>query len=347
MIRIVSSSLSSNAFHFGRRSIVERSWRRAYRANKVLSVGQGIFGMSFTYFDEHSGRPSRSVPFLLQESIQSHRSFDFGILEPTHLSKDYMIRYTRSTIFFPRTIIYADQPSRRIALPLNRWKGRFSDLPLLPIAPTDQGRKLALEGWHSVFIDERSFFLIPKDGTVYLVEIVVDGKAVSRLAMAPSLAQMVVPSLSINIWGNHVLAFRCAGPSVLLKAAHVEMEVGKIDVALTVVVQDDNQMDYDDEDEGLCLFFGYCGPYWLKYVFRYLWNFQNHSDEEWVNHQWNTTYCQENENQVCNSPFVTRFFAYLWANCQHDIFVGEQWCKFLFNLHHCGYSILTNRLNSS
>jgi len=105
------------------------------------------------------------------------------------------------------------------------------------------------------------FFLIPKDGTVYPVKIVLDGKAVSRLAMAPSLAQTVVPSLSINIWGNHVLAGSCVWPSVLLKVAHVEMEVEKIDVALTVVVQDDNQMDYDDEDEGLCLFFGYCGPY--------------------------------------------------------------------------------------
>jgi len=27
--------------------------------------------------------------------------------------------------------------------------------------------------------------------------------------------------------------------------------------------------------------------------------------------------------------------------------VGKQWCKFLFNLHHCGYAILTNHLNSS
>jgi cleavage and polyadenylation specificity factor subunit 1 len=26
-------------------------------------------------------------------------------------------------------LIYADQPSRRVALPLNRWRGRFSDLP--------------------------------------------------------------------------------------------------------------------------------------------------------------------------------------------------------------------------
>ena len=72
--------------------------------------------------------------------------------------------------------------------------GRVSDLPLLPIAPTDQGRKLALEGWHPAFIDERSFFLILKDGMVYPVEIVIDGKAVSRLAMAPSLAQTAVPS---------------------------------------------------------------------------------------------------------------------------------------------------------
>ena len=48
---------------------------------------------------------------------------------------------------------------------------------------------------------------------------------------------------------------------MLLKVAHVEMEVEKIDVALTVVVQDDNQMDYNDENEGLCLFFSYCGQY--------------------------------------------------------------------------------------
>jgi len=64
-----------------------------------------------------------------------------------------------------------------VALPLNRWKGRFSDLPLLPIAPIDQGCKLALEGSHSVFIDEGPFFLILKDGAAYPVEIVVDSKA--------------------------------------------------------------------------------------------------------------------------------------------------------------------------
>ena len=83
----------------------------------------------------------------------------------------------------------------------------------------------------------------------------------------------------------------------------------------------------------------------LEYVFRYLWDFQNDSDsdEGWVDHQRNTTCCQENENQVCNSPFVARFSACLWANCQHDVFAGEEWRKSLFNLHHCGRTTLINR----
>ena len=59
-----------------------------------------------------------------------------------------------------------------------------------------------------------------------------------------------MPSMSINIG---VLVGTCVGPSVLPKAAHVEVEVEEIDV--TAAVQDDNQMDYDDKDGGLCLFF--------------------------------------------------------------------------------------------
>ena len=62
-------------------------------------------------------------------------------------------------------------------------------------------------------------------------------------------------TVSINIGGSHILVGSCIGPSVLLKAAHVEVEVEEIDVALTAVAQDDDQMDYDDKDEGLCLSF--------------------------------------------------------------------------------------------
>jgi hypothetical protein len=65
------------------------------------------------------------------------------------------------------------------------------------------------------------------------------------------MAQTAVASVSIHIGGSHVLVGSCVGSSVLLKAAHVEVEVEEMDV--TAVVQDDNQMDYDDEDGGLCL----------------------------------------------------------------------------------------------
>jgi cleavage and polyadenylation specificity factor subunit 1 len=52
-----------------------------------------------------------------------------------------------------------------------------------------------------------------------------------------------VATVSINIGGSHILVGSCIGPSVLLKAAHVEVEVEEIDVALTAVAQDDDQMD--------------------------------------------------------------------------------------------------------
>jgi len=168
-------------------------------------------------------------------------------------------------------LIYVDQSSRRVALPLNGWTARFSDLSLLPIASADQARKLALEGSRSVFIDERTFFLILKDGTVYPIEIVVDGKTVSRLAMAPPLAQTAVPSVTINIGEDHILVGSCVGPSVLLRAAHVEVEVEEMDAAPTAVVQDDDQMDYDDEDEGS--FCCWQHEFWRLNIFRYIWKF--------------------------------------------------------------------------
>jgi len=54
------------------------------------------------------------------------------------------------------------------------------------------------------------------------------------------MAQTAVASVSINIWGSHVLVGTCVGPSVLLKAAHVKVEVEEVDV--TAAVQDDNQI---------------------------------------------------------------------------------------------------------
>jgi len=144
-------------------------------------------------------------------------------------------------------LIYVDQSSKRVALPLNGWTSRISDVPLLPADPT---RNLLLEGSRSVFVDDKTFFLILKDGTVYPVEIVVDGKTVSKLTMSPPLAQTSIPSIARNIGNDHIFVGSTVGPSVLLKAAHVEEEVEKddMDVTPTAVVQGDKEMDYDDDD---------------------------------------------------------------------------------------------------
>ena len=151
-------------------------------------------------------------------------------------------------------LIYVDQSSRRLALPLNGWTSRLSDIPLLPIAPADESRKLVLEGSRSVFVDDKTFFVILKDGAVYPVEIVVDGKTVSKLTMSPPLAQSSIPSVAMNIGNDHIFIGSTVGPSVLLKTAHVEEEdidkdedKGGEHSAPAAVVQGD-PMEFDDDD---------------------------------------------------------------------------------------------------
>jgi cleavage and polyadenylation specificity factor subunit 1 len=154
-------------------------------------------------------------------------------------------------IITTNALIYVDQSSRRLALPLNGWTSRLSDIPLLPIAPADETRKLILEGSRSVFVDEKTFFVILKDGAVYPVEIVVDGKTVSKLTMSPPLAQTSIPSVAMNIGNDHIFIGSTVGPSVLLKAAHVEEDMDKDEdkehSPPAAVVQSD-PMDFDDDD---------------------------------------------------------------------------------------------------
>ena len=88
---------------------------------------------------------------------------------------------------------------------------------------------------------------------MYPVEIVVDGKTVSKLTMSPPLAQSSIPSVAMNIGNDHIFIGSTVGPSVLLKAAHVEEDDGGKDdehSAPAAVVQGD-PMDFDDDD-GQC-----------------------------------------------------------------------------------------------
>ena len=75
------------------------------------------------------------------------------------------------------------------------------------------------------------------------------------------MVQTAVASVSINIWGSHVLVGTCVGPSVLLKVAHVEVEVEEVDV--TATVQDDNQIRWTmmTRMDVCASLFGCCGRY--------------------------------------------------------------------------------------
>ncbi|KAF9460288.1 CPSF A subunit region-domain-containing protein [Collybia nuda] len=156
-------------------------------------------------------------------------------------------------IITSNSVIYVDQSSRRVALPVNGWPSRISDLPLLPIAPENQSRNLELEGCRVSFVDDKTLFVILRDGTVYPIDIVIDGKTVSKLTMSTALAQTTIPSVVRRITNEHIFVGSSVGPSVLLKAVHVEEEIEEdheMD-APTAVVQMNNDMDLDSDDDDI------------------------------------------------------------------------------------------------
>jgi len=111
-------------------------------------------------------------------------------------------------------------------------------------------------------------------------------------------------------------------------------------------------MDYDDEDGCLCLSFWLLRAILSRKMYPDIYGISKITTTSTQTKNGSMPPMEHNlltreQKPVCNSPFVTRFSAFLWANCQRDIFVGEQWCRSLFNIHHCGYAILTNCLISS
>jgi cleavage and polyadenylation specificity factor subunit 1 len=87
------------------------------------------------------------------------------------------------------SIIYVDQASRRVPLPLNGWPARISGMPAPIISPEHQSCIIELEGSCSAFVDDKTIFVILKDGTVYPVDMVIGRKTVSKLNMGSALAQ--------------------------------------------------------------------------------------------------------------------------------------------------------------
>lgn len=118
------------------------------------------------------------------------------------------------------------------------------------IPPTDAERYIELEGSRASFVDDKTVFVILRDGTVHPIEIIAEGKTVTRLVMAPPLAQTTVPTVVRKLSNELLFVGSTAGPSVLLKAAKVEEEIDEdqdMD-ASPAVVETDDAMDFDDDD---------------------------------------------------------------------------------------------------
>ena len=151
------------------------------------------------------------------------------------------------------SIVYVDQASRRVILPLNGWPARTSDMPMPSLTPDEQIRDLQIEGARFTFVDERTLYIFGKDGTVYPVEIILDGKTVSRLSMSTPIARSTIPAIVRRVGENHLFIGSTVGPSVLLRTARVEEDIPDEDVDMTsapaTVVAPMDSMDLDD-DEG-------------------------------------------------------------------------------------------------
>lgn len=172
------------------------------------------------------------------------------------------------------SVIYVDQSSRRIGLQVNGWATRVSDLTYPPPSEEDALRILTLEGCRSIMVDDKTVFLILKDGTVYPVELVADGKTVSKLSIAPALAQTTVPTVVKRVDEDYFFIGSTVGPSILLKTAHVEEEVEEDqDSSRPAVVTQDVAMDDDDDGE-----FSSSFRFWIcidgYYLCRYLRGFK-------------------------------------------------------------------------
>lgn len=149
-------------------------------------------------------------------------------------------------------LIYVDQASRKTVLPVNGWAPRISDSTWQALRPDEQDRNLQLEGASAIFMDEHTFFVILQDGTVYPVEIMMDGKIVARLSMGAALAQTTIPSNVTSIGKDWLFVGSTVAASVILKATRVEEEVPREEQGAqspaAVVDAPRTMMDIDDDD---------------------------------------------------------------------------------------------------
>ncbi|KAF7329846.1 Cleavage and polyadenylation specific protein [Mycena kentingensis (nom. inval.)] len=126
-------------------------------------------------------------------------------------------------ILTSNAIIYLDQGSKRIALP-----------------PQRMGRA-HIRTAH--VLRQKLLFLILKNGIIHPVELVSDGKSVTKLVFAPSLGQTAIPDIVHRLPHDLIFVGSTAGPSALLRLEQYEEEVDEL--------PDDEPMHTFDDDEDI------------------------------------------------------------------------------------------------
>ncbi|KAI0088958.1 CPSF A subunit region-domain-containing protein [Irpex rosettiformis] len=153
------------------------------------------------------------------------------------------------------SLIHVSQIGRRTVLPMNGWLSRVSDATFPTLSGEALNRDLKLEGACATFVEDKTLYLVLKDGTVYPIEVVAEGRTVSELTIGAPIARTTIPSVVRCVPTEHLFIGSMVGPSVLLKTARVEVELREEDVEMSAapvaVVDDTDTMDFDDDDDDL------------------------------------------------------------------------------------------------
>lgn len=148
-------------------------------------------------------------------------------------------------ILTSNSLVYVDQAGRRVALPINGWAARVSDMPM---PPADKDLDLSLEGSRLVFVDEKTFFVIRRDGMIHPVEVILDGRTVSKLLLLPVIAQTTIPALARLLNEDLLFVGSMVGPSVLMKTAREEVPLEQPTQQTLTTSNVPDSMDLDDDD---------------------------------------------------------------------------------------------------
>ncbi|KAH8089926.1 CPSF A subunit region-domain-containing protein [Cristinia sonorae] len=153
------------------------------------------------------------------------------------------------------SIIHVDQSARCVILPVNGWPPRVSEAPLSGSQQENEQRNLQLEGSKAIFVNDRTLFLVTKEGTVHPLEITADGRTVSKMTLSAPVARSAMPAILKKVSDELIFVGSITGPSVLLKAAKVEEVIEEGDVEMndgpTAVVDREDSMELDDDDDDI------------------------------------------------------------------------------------------------